>query len=411
MIRTAAFAEQAGLPELRGRKPFGGHIMSHDFIEAALMRRGGWAIHMVPGLKGSYEESPPSLPDLSARDRRWCQGNLQHAAILPARGLHWVSRMHLMMGIGSYVTAPLWLLFLIAGILISLRARFVPPDYFPTGRSLFPVWPNVDPVRSMWVFVGTMGILLTPKLLSFAALLCHGPDRRGCGGAARAFVSMLIETLVAGLLAPVTMLVQSTDVASILRGRDGGWQAQRRDDGGIPFRAILARYWRISAFGLALGAIAWSISTPLALWMSPVVVGLALAIPLVAITASARLGRGLRRLGLLLIPEERAVPSELARAGVLYRDLGSAPAADAGMLATDSRLRAAHVAMLPPPRRPRIDPIDPALLVGLAKLEEAETLAAALGGLTRAEKAAVLGSARGVARLAALGKERSAPSD
>jgi len=407
MIRTAAFAEQAGLPELRGRKPFGGHIMSHDFIEAALMRRGGWAIHMVPGLQGSYEESPPSLPDLSARDRRWCQGNLQHAAILPARGLHWVSRLHLLMGIGSYVTAPLWLLFLIAGILISLRARFVPPDYFPTGRSLFPLWPSVDPVRSMWVFVGTMGVLLMPKLLSFAALLCHGPDRRGCGGAARAFVSMAIETVVAGLLAPVTMLVQSTDVASILRGRDGGWQAQRRDDGRIPLRAILARYWRISTFGLVLGAIAWSISTPLALWMSPVVVGLALAMPLVAITASASLGRGLRRLGLLLIPEERAVPTELARAGALYRELGSAPAIDAGNLATDARLRAAHVAMLPPPRRPRIDPVDAALLVGLAKLEEAETLAAALGGLSRAEKAAVLGDARGIARLVALGGSRS----
>ena len=76
LIRTVAFAEQAGLPELHGRKPFGGHIMSHDFIEAALMRRGGWAIHMMPGLEGSYEESPPSLMDLAVRDRRWCQGNL-----------------------------------------------------------------------------------------------------------------------------------------------------------------------------------------------------------------------------------------------------------------------------------------------------------------------------------------------
>ncbi len=141
IIRTRAFAEQAGLPELRGRKPFGGHIMSHDFIEAALMRRAGWAIHMVPGLAGSYEESPPSLLDLAVRDRRWCQGNLQHIAVLPARGLAWISRLHLLTGIGSYLTAPLWLLFLLTGILIALRARFVPPDYFPGGRSLFPHWP------------------------------------------------------------------------------------------------------------------------------------------------------------------------------------------------------------------------------------------------------------------------------
>jgi membrane glycosyltransferase len=121
------------------------------------------------------------------------------------------------------------------------------------------------------------------------------------------------------------------------------------------------------------------------------------------VTASRGLGLGLRRAGLLLIPEERVAPEELARAGALYRTLRTAPVPDASALATDAALRSAHVAMLPPPRRPRIDPIDAPLLVGLAKIEEAETLAAALGGLTRAEKAAVLGDARGVARLAALG--------
>ena len=93
---------------------------------------------MVPALRGSYEESPPSLTDLAVRDRRWCQGNLQHTAVLPARGLHPVSRLHLLTGIGSYITAPLWLVFLLAGILISLQARFIRPDYFPPERTLFP---------------------------------------------------------------------------------------------------------------------------------------------------------------------------------------------------------------------------------------------------------------------------------
>jgi membrane glycosyltransferase len=130
IIRVRAFALYAGLPELSGRKPFGGHIMSHDFIEAALMRRGGWAIHMAPTLRGSYEESPPTLSDFAARDRRWCQGNLQHLALLPTRGFHWISRLHLLTGIGSYLTAPLWLIFLIFGILVSLQAQFVRPEYF-----------------------------------------------------------------------------------------------------------------------------------------------------------------------------------------------------------------------------------------------------------------------------------------
>jgi membrane glycosyltransferase len=80
IIRTRAFAEQAGLPRLPGRKPFGGEILSHDFVEAALLRRGGWDVRMAPQLYGSFEECPPSLPDLIVRERRWCQGNLQHEA-------------------------------------------------------------------------------------------------------------------------------------------------------------------------------------------------------------------------------------------------------------------------------------------------------------------------------------------
>ena len=113
VIRTRAFAQSAGLPTLSGPRPIGGHILSHDFVEAALMRRGGWAVVMAPALPGSYEESPPSLTEYAARDRRWCQGNLQHTGVLAARGLHWVTRLHLATGIGSYVAAPLWLLFLL----------------------------------------------------------------------------------------------------------------------------------------------------------------------------------------------------------------------------------------------------------------------------------------------------------
>ncbi len=193
MIRTQAFAAAGGLPELPGRKPFGGAIMSHDFVEAALLRRGGWAVHMMPALTGSYEECPPGLLDLAVRDRRWCQGNLQHAGVLPARGLHWISRMHLLTGIGSYITAPLWLLFMLVGMLVALQSRLVQPDYFPAGKTLFPVWPVVDPVRAMWMFAGTMGLLLAPKLMGLIAMLAQGDDRRGCGGAARLLLGVLIE--------------------------------------------------------------------------------------------------------------------------------------------------------------------------------------------------------------------------
>ncbi len=391
MIRTQAFAGHAGLPELRGNKPFGGHILSHDFIEAALIRRAGWSVHMVPALPGSYEECPPSLIDLAVRDRRWCQGNLQHVAVLPARGLHWVSRLHLLTGIGSYITAPLWLLFMLTGALVALRERLVQPDYFPAGATLFPVWPVIDPVRAMWVFVGTMALLLVPKVLGFITVVAHGPDRRGCGGAFRLLISLLIETLLAGLIAPVAMLTQSIDVVSILSGRDSGWNPQRRDGDAPPLRMIARGYGRHTLLGIGMAVTAWLVTPSLALWMSPVIVGLALAIPLVALTS--RRDAVLFRLGLLRIPEERRPPPVLARAATLAREL-SVPEHDRppmpDRLVHDRQLLGAHRAMLPPPRHPWIEPPEVPLLTGCAKLHEAPSLALAWAHMTAEERAACL---------------------
>jgi len=403
MIRTAAFAAHAGLPTLHGRKPFGGHIMSHDFVEAALLRRGGWAVHMEPGLPGSYEESPPSLADIAVRDRRWCQGNLQHIGVILARGLHPISRLHLAMGIGSYVTAPLWLLFLVTGILISLQARFVLPDYFPAGPSLFPLWPAVDPVRSKWVFIGTMAVLLGPKLLAYLALMLHARDRRAFGGAVRTLVGVLVETVLAGLIAPVAMLTQSGAVASILAGRDGGWQPQRRDDGAIPLGQTARQYRAHTITGLLLGVASYLVSPSLLLWMSPVVLGLALAIPMAAWTAGRGPGQALRRAGLLRTPEEQAPPAVLIEAERLQTELQTEECGAFRHLTSSPRLLQAHNAMLPPPR-PHGAPFNPALLMGLAKLEETPTLDAATAALTRQEAAAVLADQRGVTLLGSLAR-------
>jgi membrane glycosyltransferase len=404
LIRTRAFAEQAGLPELRGRKPFGGHIMSHDFIEAALMRRGGWAIHMMPGLEGSYEESPPSLMDLAVRDRRWCQGNLQHMAVLPARGLNWVSRMHLMTGIGSYITAPLWLLFLLSGVLIALQARFIPPDYFPSnGKSLFPQWPVIDPIRAMWVFIGTMGLLLVPKLLGIVTVMVRRDLRRGCGGVLGLVFSLLLETLIAGLLAPVVMITQSIDVVAILLGRDSGWNAQRRDDGGVPLRDVVRLYRRHTILGVLLGIGAWAVSPYLALWMLPVVLGLALAVPLASLTGRRSWGLALRRAGLMRTPEEMHPPDVLQRAATLYLQALDEPVADSvAALLNNPELLAAHRQMLPPGRRPGIDPLDVPLLTGSAKLAEASCLDTAWPTLNAAEKAAILSDEHGLKQLVTL---------
>ncbi|MGA0565417.1 glucans biosynthesis glucosyltransferase MdoH [Ancylobacter sp. VNQ12] len=393
IIRTRAFAGCAGLPHLKGRKPFGGHILSHDFVEAALIRRGGWAVHMVPWLEGSYEEGPPSLTDLAVRDRRWCQGNLQHAAVLPGRGLHPVSRLHLLTGIGSYITAPLWLIMLLAGLLTALQARFVPPDYFPSEFSLFPSWPAQDPVRAAWVFVGTMAVLLLPKLIGYALMLRDRTTRQGFGGGAHAFASLLTETLIAGLAAPIMMLAQSASVASILAGRDGGWQPQRRGDGSVGLRETMRHFAPHTLFGLVLGGAALAISLPLFLWMTPVVVGLVLAIPLVLWTSSVRAGFTGSRL--LTTPEQASPPAVLVRANVLAAEIAARPAADEAVarLIGDPELLAAHRAMLPDFGRRLPGDHAPERLVARAKVDDAPDLKAALRLMSSREKAAALGDA------------------
>ena len=304
------------------------------------------------------------------------------------------------MGIGSYVTAPLWLVFLLCGILVSLQERFVRPEYFGGTKLLFPRWPQVDPVLARGVFIGTMAVLLAPKLLAYVALLFNPAERRGAGGAVRAFASLLVETVIGGLIAPVAMLVQTGGVISILAGRDSGWNAQRRDDGAIPLAVVWAGYWRFTAFGLLLAGIAWAVSPALFAWMSPVLLGLLLAVPLVSLTAGRGAGQALRRLGLLRIPEEAAPPAVLARAVALQaigRD--AAPGDSLRRLLADSALMAAHRAMLPPARVPGRDPFDPLLALGLAKLDEAATLDGVLALLTLPERAAVLGSGHGLDRL------------
>ncbi|GAA3924320.1 glucans biosynthesis glucosyltransferase MdoH [Luteimonas lutimaris] len=318
MIRTHAFAECAGLPELRGVKPFAGTVLSHDFVEAALLRRGGWALHMVPSLGGSYEEGPPSLTDMLVRDRRWCQGNLQHGAVLPAKGLHWVSRWHMLIGVGHYFTAPMWAMLMLVGLAIPLHhAGLSWGNIELSGFSPTTYWREQDPDRFVWVFVFTMGMLLAPKLMGFIATISDRDMRRGCGGAWRAFVGMLLETLLAALMAPITMYVQSRGVAEVLAGKDSGWESQRRDDGSLPFSSLLRSYGGLTFLGVLAAVMAWSISPALAAWMSPVILGLVLSIPIVMLTSARAPGQWLRRRRIFCTPEELSPPEVLVRASEL----------------------------------------------------------------------------------------------
>ena len=393
IIRMRAFAEAAGLPDLKGRPPFGGHILSHDFVEAALIRRAGWGVTMLPRLEGSYEESPPSLIDLAVRDRRWAQGNLQHARVIGAAGLAPASRQHFATGIAGYVASPLWLAQLVIGLVIVLQTAWVRPEYFSAEFGLYPVWPRFDPVRALQLFALTMGILLAPKFLGLFLALLDARVRRASGGAGRLTASFLIEILLSALIAPIAMVVQSGSVFQILAGRDTGWNPQRRDDGSIPLRAIVRRHRWHTALGVVTGIAAFAIATSLFLWMSPTILGLVLAIPLSWASGQLALGLALKRRGLLVTPEERAPPAIAQRATLLAARNAERGFDDADALAAlhaDSDLARDHSAMLPEGRARARGQVDADHTLARAKIVEAETLPEAQAWLSPRERFALL---------------------
>jgi membrane glycosyltransferase len=303
IIRVRAFAQQAGLPRLPGRKPFGGEIMSHDFVEAALLRRAGWEVRMLPHLQGSYEECPPSLPDMIVRERRWCQGNLQHSIVIASRGLHWTSRLHLIRGVSSYLTAPLWLAFVIASTLQAMQRQGG-----ENGQ-----WDSASLRILSWVFLIGLAALVAPKAMSLALVLARPSERARWGDPGRLVLSFLLEAILSALIAPVLMFAQVQAFFDVLAGRDSGWVAQSRDGDSLSWRKAIRSHAGYTAVGLVLSAVAFFASPVTLLWLSPVIVGLLLAIPLSRLTANPTFGAWLRGKGLLTTPEERMPPPILAR--------------------------------------------------------------------------------------------------
>lgn len=393
IIRTRAFAEACGLPDLPGRKPFGGHVMSHDFVEAALIRRGGWGVYMVPWLSGSYEESPPSLLDVAMRDRRWAQGNLQHMALLGTAGLRWPSRVHFATGIMSYLASPIWLMLLMVGLALALQAKFIRPEYFSKEFSLYPAWPRFDSERALDLFLVTMGVLLLPKVLGVIESIFRSRIRRRSGGAIAIVFGTILETLISALVAPVMMLLQSRHVAEILLGRDSGWKTQRRDDGGIPLAEVIRHHWQHAMIGVFMTLAAYVISPAILAWMSPTVIGLMLAVPLSWASGSLAAGLALKKIHLLLIPEETDPPAILERARIAKeRAAAELPEVEDGLttVVEDPHARAVHAHMhLPVPLRSRGKPeLEP--VMAAAKIAEATHFAEVLAWLGPKERMAVL---------------------
>jgi membrane glycosyltransferase len=390
IIRVRAFASAAGLPVLPGRKPFGGSIMSHDFVEAALLRRAGWSVRMLPTLPGSWEESPPSLLDVAARDRRWAQGNIQHLAVVGSRGLTWPNRLHMCIGVMSYLASPLWFALIAVGLAVTAHIATAQFEYFTDEPSLFPRWPRFDSERMIALFIVAMVTLLTPKILGVLRALVNRELLRSVGVVRLAF-GVVTETVLSALYAPIMMMIQSRQVWEILRGQDSGWSTQSRKSAGTRWRILLRRHWVHMAAGLAVTAVLLFLSLPLLAWMAPALIGLVLALPLSAASGSVLLATVTRLGGLLVIPEEIAVPEIIERRNALEARLEEVlGAVTIEQLLRHEDARQRHfAAVVPRPPAPRGRP-DVLFMSARAKVADARSAAEALEWLTPPERLAVL---------------------
>ncbi|MBQ4615149.1 MAG: glucans biosynthesis glucosyltransferase MdoH [Mailhella sp.] len=303
IIRTKPFIEHCELPSLPGRGPLAGDIMSHDFVESALMRRAGYGVWLAYDLDGSWEESPPTLIDELIRDRRWCQGNLQHSRLIFSGGIFPTHRALFINGIMSYASALLWLFFLVFSSIQAVSEAFIPPSYFPSGPSLFPVWPTWYPKWALLLLASTGVMLFMPKIFAIVLTVGKGGAAQ-FGGTFRMCMSVLAEILISTMLAPIRMIFHSFFVVTTLLGWKVGWNVQNRDDKGTSWEDAIRFHWWGTLLGIMWGGLMWLINPGFFWWFSPIAFGLAFSIPLSVFTSRVSWGRAARRMGLFVTASE-----------------------------------------------------------------------------------------------------------
>ena len=270
-IRVDAFVKCCGLPLLSGAPPLGGPILSHDFVEAALLCRGGYEVRLADDLSDSYEEPPPTLREYLVRDRRWCQGNLQHLRVVLAEGLAPRSRLHLLLGAVAYLLSPLWLAFLTVGALVAWRGEVA------------------DPRALAILGIASIVLLLAPRVIGLVASMARARPL----DVLRLPLGVTIELVLSVFLAPITMLAHTVFVLEIVTGRAVGWNPQRRLAEGAWSSAIDPRTVLATILGaITLGLVTWRAPDAL-LFVGPIAIPWALAIPFAALLGSDRIGRAL----------------------------------------------------------------------------------------------------------------------
>lgn len=309
IIRVRPFVNSCTLPELPGPKPLGGRVLSHDFVEAALMRKAGYEVWLAYELGDSFEELPPTLLDFAQRDRRWCQGNLQHGWIAIFGRIPLMNRIHMLNGIYAYLAAPLWLLFLAVSTLAAYSWQSSQLSLI-VRRPHLPWSPRDLTEHGLIIFGLTVTMIFLPKLFTLVRLLTDRCFRRRFGGLFKATASTGIEVLIFSLLAPSLMLFHSSFVFAILTGNKVGWHTQNRSNiAHTTWASAVRAHSGQTLVGLLWAILAWQIHPSLFYWMSPVLLGWLAAIPLSVMTSHTDGAQWLRQRGYLLTPEEATPPA------------------------------------------------------------------------------------------------------
>jgi membrane glycosyltransferase len=302
VIRVKAFIDCCGLPVLKGNAPFGGEILSHDFVEASLLHRSGWDVLLLSDIQGSYEEVPSNILDYAIRDRRWVQGNIQHLGLLPASGLKIISKLHFLLGATAYISSLIWLSMLVLSTIDAVTRALNSNVYFNQAYQLFPTWQiaKTELINSL-LFV-TIVLLLLPKLMGIIVTLIH--RNKQFGGSFKLILGSIIETVFAIIIAPLMMVFHSYFVVCVFLGKKVTRDAQPRSGRMVPWQEAIGYTLLSTLIALAWGGIAYYFTPVFFWWLSPILVGLILAAPIVRYSSSIGLGVKLRKMGIFICPSE-----------------------------------------------------------------------------------------------------------
>lgn len=309
IIRLRAFMDHCGLPSLPGKAPFGGDILSHDFVEAALLRRAGWDVFLLADLEGSFEEVPCNIIDYAKRDRRWVQGNIQHLGIIDLPGLHPISRLHFLLGAVAYISSFIWLLMLILSTADAVMRALNSNVYFTEVYQLYPNWPIAKTSQIIGLIVLTTILLMGPKLLGVIIALTR--RRKAFGGTWAIIKGSFVETWFAILIAPIMMGYHAYFVISVLLGFKVNWDSQDREGRLLPWSESFTRTSKMTGLALLWGTVTFIYAPIFFWWLTPILTGLVLAAPIVRYSSSLDLGRRCQKHKIFLCPDETAEPDAL----------------------------------------------------------------------------------------------------